>query len=211
MTLFGIVATVVSDQWSANKNAGVPHVSSLLRDMGAKRAASIANPDDLCAYPSAFNHQYPHADRQFKPSRSGAAGIEVEHAAAPLLHWPVAVPEDDHMEPGGLRLEVKPREIVQDIDRHAADFHDLGVLQFASPGALVDVAANSRYRDDGAKLVQNLGRAHVASLNDMLRSMQGRERFGPQQAVRVRNDANKNDRCQVQVLGLRLLLPTSAF
>src|SRR5208283_4244992 len=108
---------------------GGPHVSPLLRDMGAKRAASIANPNDLSANLSSFNEQPSHADRQFKPSRSGAAGIEVEHAAAPLLHWPVAVPEDHHMEPGGFRLEVKPREIVQDIDRHAADFHDLGVLQ----------------------------------------------------------------------------------
>ena len=68
--------------------------------------------------------------------------------------------------------------------------------QAASPGGLVDVAANRRYRRDCRKLLKNLGRAYVSRVNDVLGPAQRLQRFGTKQPVRVGDDADQNGRSQ---------------
>jgi hypothetical protein len=87
-------------------------------------------------------------------------------------------------------LEVQLSQIVQDIDRNTSDFEHLSFRKRAGPWPLVNVPAHP---DDGSnlgKLFQYFWRADISGMNDVLRSAQTFNGFGPQQAVCVGDDAD---------------------
>ena len=96
----------------------------------------------------------------------------------------------DNRESSGFGLKVQLRQIVQDVDGSAAQFKHLGFRQPARPSPLVDVAAHSGQRSNRRKLFEDLGRAGIPGMNDVLRPAQRREGLRAQQTVRVRNDAD---------------------
>jgi len=101
--------------------------------------------------------------------------------------------KDHHAESGGFRLQIETCQIMQHIDRDAAHLDDFDVCEFARPRGLVNVAANGRHRRDRAQSIENLGRAYVARVNDVLRPAQGFQCFGTKQAVGIGNDANDDE------------------
>jgi hypothetical protein len=98
---------------------------------------------------------------------------------------------------------------VQNIDGNAGDLDDFRFGELASPHVLVDVSADRGDGGDGGKLVENFGSADIAGMNDVLRALQGSERFGAKQAVRIGNDADDYGSSQFSVL--RLLTSRSSF
>jgi hypothetical protein len=126
--------------------------------------------DDFAAHVSGIYDQLPHSDRQFEPSRSRAAGIEIDHAATRLLLRDVAVPIDHDAESGRFRLQIKLRQVMQDVDGNTAELGHLSLVQFASPGAFIDIAADRGDRRNRGEFVEYFGSANVASMNDVPRS-----------------------------------------
>ena len=104
----------------------------------------------------------------------------------------MAVPVDHGSESGGPRLEIELRNIVQQVNRDPSDLEHLGLRQPARPDCLVDVSADCSHGCDGCKLVENFGIADVARVNDALRPAQCIERFRPQQAVGVGDNADED-------------------
>ena len=137
-----------------------------------------------------------HADRQLEPPRPRTARIEIERAVLHLLLRNVAVPRDHDPESRGLRLQIEPRQIVEDINRNPREFNNFRLRETSSPCALVDIAANRRHRRKRRKLLENLRRANVSCVNDVIRPAQRLQRFGTKQPVRVGDDADQNGRSQ---------------
>ena len=65
------------------------------------------------------------------------------------------MPVDYNGESRGFGLEIQLRQIVQYIDRNAAQLDHRGVRQFAAPPTFVDVAAHSRHRGNGKKFFED--------------------------------------------------------
>src|SRR5690606_37961408 len=76
----------------------------------------------------------------------------------------------------------------KDIEISAVDLDDLRVRQMRGP--LVDVAAYRGHGRDLGELVEHLRLADVAGVNDHVASDERGSRFRPQQAVRIRDDAD---------------------
>jgi hypothetical protein len=155
-----------------------------------ERKSSIENRDDFSADLPALDDQFPHAHRQFESPRPRAAGIEIEHSILRLLPGSVAVAINHGIEARGFRLEVELRQIVQDVNRNAAQFEHFRRGQLASQSAGIDIAANRRDRRNGSKFFKDFRIAHVAGVNDAVRIFEDRNSFGPQQSMRVRDDAD---------------------
>ena len=101
---------------------------------------------------------------------------------------------------GSLGFEIELRKIVQHVNGDAVELDHFRLRQLARPRPLVDVAANGGHGSNGCKLVENFRIAHIAAVNDLLRSAQRFERFRPQQSVRIGNDADKDRSSQFSVL-----------
>lgn len=164
-----------------------------------KSGCSIRDLDNLSADPSVFEHQLPNRDRQLEPPRPRAARIEIKNAISHLLPRDVAVPRDHGREAGSFRLQIQLPNIVQHINRDAADLENVSFGQCAGPGSFVDVAADCRELRNCPQLIENLGLANIPGVDDVVRAVQGLHRLGTKQAVRVGNDANDDRDSQVSV------------
>jgi hypothetical protein len=96
------------------------------------------------------------------------------------------------------------REIVEHIDGNSGDLENFGCGEIARPHVLVDVAADRGDGGDGGKFVENFGIADIAGMNDVLRALEGSQRFGAKQAVRVGDDADDDGSSQFSASVLRL-------
>jgi len=151
---------------------------------------------DFSPNPRSLDDQPSHADGQFEPPRPSAPGIEIKNAIARLVLGYVAVPINYCLESGGLRFEIELRKIVQHVNRDPSDLDYFRLRQLARPCCLVDVSANRGHGRDECKLVENFRIADIARVNDVLRSAQCFERFRPQQAVGVGDDADEDGSSQ---------------
>ncbi len=75
-------------------------------------------------------------------------------------------------ESGGLRLEIELGEIVQHVDGNAGHFEYFGLGQLPSPRTLVDVAAYGGDWGNGRKSFENLRRADIAGMDDVIRTLE---------------------------------------
>ena len=124
-------------------------------------------------------------DGQREPARAGAAGIQVEHAVAPLCPRAVRVSEDHRGEAGGHGVEVERGPVVQHVKLQAARLDHVGDRQRRGPDRGVDVATHRQGRSDLAQAIEDLARADIAGVQDQIRALQGVEGLSPQQPVRV--------------------------
>lgn len=115
----------------------------------------------------------------------------------------MTVAVDHHVESSGFGLQIKLREIVEHIDGNSGDLENFGCGEIARPHVLVDVAADRGDGGDGGKFVENFGIADIAGMNDVFRALQGSERFGAKQAVRVGDDADDDGSSRFSVLSSR--------
>ena len=84
----------------------------------------------------------------------------------------MSVAADYGREPGGPGIEIQLRQIVQHIDGNPAYFEHFSLGQLLRPHAFVYVAANRSDWSDGAKLIEDLGRANISCMNDVIGSAQ---------------------------------------
>jgi hypothetical protein len=93
-------------------------------------------------------------------------------------------------EAGCRRIEVELSDIMQKIEFVFADRDDRGGRETRRPMARIDVAANRKRRRDTGELFDQTGCSDVACVNDQIGTGEFRERPRPQQAMRVRDDAD---------------------
>jgi hypothetical protein len=99
---------------------------------------------------------------------------------------------DHNLESCGFRLQFELRQIVHHVDGNADDLGDFIFPKFTGPRPFVDIAAD---RSEGRKvceLFQDFWRANVAGVDDALRASQCQQRFGPQQAMGIGDDADED-------------------
>ncbi len=130
------------------------------------------------------------AHRKLEPSRSRAAGIEVKDSVARLLLRNVTVAADHDPESSSFWFEIQLRQIVKHINGYAAHFENVRLWKRQSPCSLVDIAAHRSERRDIGQFFEDLWNADIPGMNDVLGSAQRFQRFGSQQPVSVRDDAD---------------------
>jgi hypothetical protein len=86
-------------------------------------------------------------------------------------------------------IEVELGDIVDDVERNAAEFQRLRFRNGARPRADIVVAAHRAHRRDLAQRSQDRRVADVAGVDDVLAWLKEAQRFGTKQAVRVRDQA----------------------
>ena len=59
---------------------------------------------------------------------------------------------------------------MQQVNRDVPDFKQVGQRKFMPPGSPIDISPNSGHRSDLSKAGENLRIAHVARMNDVIRS-----------------------------------------
>ena len=101
-----------------------------------------------------------------------------------------------NFEASRFRLQIKLGQVMQDVDRNAAEFNHFSFRQPSRPCSFVDVAAHCCHWRNCGKFVEDVGCSHVSRVNDVLRSTECRERFRTKQAVRIGDDADKDRRPQ---------------
>jgi hypothetical protein len=79
---------------------------------------------------------------------------------------------------------------VKHVEEGVLDFDDLGCGQALGPGVLVDVAADCGDWSDGSQSLENIRGADVAGVDDAVRAAKSVERLGPQEAVRIGDQAD---------------------
>lgn len=118
----------------------------------------------------------------------------------------MTVARDYDLESRRCRLQVELTKIVENINRDAAKFDYFCLRQLSRPGSRVDIASNRRQGRNASEFVENLRRADIARVDDVLRLVQRGNRFGAKQAVSVGDDADDDGDISFQSASLSLLL-----
>ncbi len=124
----------------------------------------------------------------------------------------MTVAVDDDIDPGGFGFQIECSQIMHDVDRDPRGLDQFGFRQVARPCFLIDIAANDGEGSQTRKLGENLGRAHVTRMNDVLGSTQRFDRLRTKQAVSIGDHADQLRGRQFPVLSSRNLnLPHKWF
>jgi len=161
-----------------------------------------------------LDNQSSHRHRQLETPWSGTAGVEVENAVTRFIFGDVTVAGYNDRKSGGLRLQINLGELVQNVDRDPGNFERLCFRELARPCSSINVAADRCYGSDFLELGENLRRADIAGVNDVIGAAQQLDRFGTQQPVRIGDDANNSSRLPVlsfQFCTRRPVLGTDSF
>ena len=68
----------------------------------------------------------------------------------------------------GFGIQIERVDVMQDIDVEASQIYDFGFVKFSAPSLMVNVAANRRDGRNLLKCWNNLRRADIACVNDVL-------------------------------------------
>jgi hypothetical protein len=137
-----------------------------------------------------------HAHWQFESPRPRAARIQVKHSIAHLLFGNVTVAADHNRESSRFGLEVQLLQIMQHIDGNTAQLNHLSFRQLATPGRFIDVSTHGGDGTNRGKLLEDIGRADIPGMNDVLGPAQRFDCLRAQQAMRVGDDADENGSSQ---------------
>src|SRR5215472_680165 len=85
--------------------------------------------DDFRTHLVVTHNQPADSHRKLESTRTGAPGIEIERTIPNLLLRYMAVPVYHNSKSGCLWLQIKPCEIVQDVNRDLPNFHHLGLRE----------------------------------------------------------------------------------
>jgi hypothetical protein len=125
---------------------------------GLRRSAvSARQSHELAADSAIFQQELADAHRQFEPPRTGAAGVEIEHAISRLLFGDMTVAADHDGKPCGLRIEIQPPKIVQHVNGKPCAFEHFMLRQLLRPRIFIDIAPNHRDRSNCGELLDYLG------------------------------------------------------
>ena len=94
------------------------------------------------------------------------------------------------MHAGGARVDVECTQVVQDIDRDAADFHQFRFAQLARPCATIVVAAHCRDRRYIRQLGEHVAAADISRMQDMFNAIERAFSRRTQQVMCIGNEAD---------------------
>src|ERR1700688_5100995 len=106
-------------------------------------------------------------------------------------------------------LQIQLREIVQNVDQNAGQFEHSILWQAAGPGVLIDIAANRSHGSNRFEFFQNLRRANVAGVDDVVRPARCVEGLSMHKTMSVGDDADREGSSQFSVLSSQF--PVSGF
>jgi len=127
---------------------------------------------------------------KIEPPRPGAAGIDVQLAAALAAAGLVRMATDYDVKPGSGGIKIERAEIVQHIDHRRVGLRHGGLGQRHGPRLRIHVAAHGHHRRQLLERGEDLGTAHVSRVDDQIGPAQRAHRLITQQAVRVRDNAH---------------------
>jgi hypothetical protein len=139
-----------------------------------------------------MNEEFPHRYRKPEPYRARAAGIKIQHPVPRLLLRNVAVAVDDDRDSRGFGFEIELAEIMQNVEGGRAEFDQLNLVEFPCPRGFVEVAADCRHGRDPCQPVEDLAFSDIACVNDVVRSGERADGFGPKQAMRIGDYTDPN-------------------
>ena len=126
---------------------------------------------------------------QAEAPRTGAAGVDELHLIPFRDNGPVRVSGHDDTETCGPGVEVHLLQIMENVDSDTFQLEREMKRDFGGPRAFVVVSPDRidwRYR---TQLLQNLGSADVASMDDVLNTRERADCLRPKQSMRIRDDA----------------------
>jgi len=97
---------------------------------------------------------------------------------------------DDHVDAQGLGITREHLEVVDEVQAPADDLGRHDLRNRRRPRVAIVVAAHGNDRRHRAELGEDRGGADVARVHDQVDGRQRRDRLGPQEAVRVGDDAD---------------------
>lgn len=162
-----------------------------------RTTSSIEDPNNLPADVASIDDQLSYTDRQLESPRARAARIEVKHSVARLLLGDVAVAANHDVESRSFRFQIELGQVVQHVDGRAAEFDDFGLRKLARPPTFIDVASDRGERRQRRQLLNDLGIANIACVDDVFRPTQNSDSFRTKQAVCIRDDADEYSRLSV--------------
>lgn len=174
--------------------AGSPLLPSLSGGEIAPRKVGKSGTDernDFCRYSFRLDTHSSHGDGQLEASWPGTAGVYKENAMLLLNRRAVRMAGDDSGKAGGTRVEVELVQVVQHVQPPTAYLDRGGGRDFGGAGESVVVAAYGRYRRNRRQRRENIRRADVAGVQDVLDPSERGECFGTHQTMRVGDDPNQ--------------------
>src|SRR5688572_6317811 len=150
--------------------------------------------DDTRAHPVILDEQLADRHRQLEAARTGAAGIDVEHAVAVFDARLVRMAEHHHTESRCFRIDIEPGLVVPQVDRHRAEHRDLVLGYRPGPVTTVVVAAHRRDRRELPQPVEDFRLVDIAGVEDVVAAFKRCYRLVPHQAVGVRDEADAENR-----------------
>ena len=92
---------------------------------------------------------------------------------------------DDCRDSGGLRMEIQLIHIMQHVDVVTAEFHELCGREVPARAAFVDISADRSDRRHMTLGIQDIGRANISCMEDMVRTLQSLNCLGAEQPMCV--------------------------
>jgi hypothetical protein len=133
----------------------------------------------------ALDDEFTHRNGQLKSPGPATSGVYVQNAIPFFDQRFVRVARNNHLHTCGMRLDVELRKIVDDVDERASDSNYLSFRQMGCPSLRVIIASDGDERRQGSKLVENLGRPDVSTMNNVIAADRERPRVSPHEPVRV--------------------------
>jgi hypothetical protein len=136
-----------------------------------------------------FNVETCNCDRQAESSRTRAAWIDELHAVTLGHHGLVRVTGYDNVEASSSRVDVDFLQVMEYVNADSLQLQSEVKRNVRRPRALVVVSPDRVDRRYGAQLLQNLGAADVARMDDVLNARECTDRFRAKQSVRIGDEA----------------------
>ena len=97
---------------------------------------------------------------------------------------------DDCRDFGSLRIEIQLIYIMQHVEVATVEFHELRGRQVLARAAFVNISPNRGHRRQEAQRIQDIGRANISCMEDVVRTLQPLECFGAEQPMSVGDDSD---------------------
>src|SRR5690348_16682418 len=103
----------------------------------------------------------------------------------------MGVAKNDGGKVGGAGIQIQLGQIVQHVNRNSIQLKNVSGRKVTSPPLTIHVAADGSNRGYAGKLSQDRGVSHIARMDDVVRAAQSGNRLGTQEAMGVRDDADR--------------------
>src|SRR4030095_2581249 len=121
-----------------------------------------------------------------------ATRVDVQHTVPFAYFRSMRMSGDDGVNTGRGGLQGQGVEVVQYVDERLAGTQHFGLAKRRCPNALVVVASHGRHRCNARQLLEDIGVADVAGVNDEVAAAHRVQGLGTQQSMRVRNQTDAN-------------------